>query len=114
MNTLQREDNQVKHRRKSSHHQGEISDAKDPLLVFEGQPTREIEQHPNPPHYFISGNLLGHLAGPVSISSELKCRVRPLLARLDPAESEVHRHIDSVKPLVIYQPQELPYLLHSI
>ena len=102
MNTLQSEDNQEKHRRKASHRRGEISNAEGSLLVSDGHSTHEIE-HPDPPHDSISGNFLGHLMGPISISPVIKHRVRPLLARLDPMEREVCRHNDSVKPSAIYQ-----------
>ena len=74
----------------------------------------EVKQHPNSPYDFILVNWLGHLMGPISISPELKCRVRPLLARMDPVEREVRCHNNSIKPSAIYQPQELPYLLHSV
>lgn len=104
MNTLQSEDNQANHHRKASHHRGEISKAKGLLLVSDGQPTHEIEQHLDPSHDFISSNFFEHLAGPISISLELKCQVRPLLTRLDSTKHEVHRHNDSVKPSAIYQP----------
>ena len=114
MNTLQGEDNQAKHRRKGSRHRGEISDAGGPLLVSDGQPTHEIEQHPNPPHDFFSADCRRYLVGPISMSLKLKHRVRPLLVRLDPTEREVRRRSDSIKPSVIYQPLKLPYLLHSI
>lgn len=52
---------------------------------------------------FVPINLLRHLMGPVSISPELKFRVRPLFTALDLSEGEVRRHNDSIEPLVVYQ-----------
>ena len=54
---------------------------------------------------FVPVNLLWHLAGPISIYSELKSRVYPLFVGLDPAEGEVRHHNGSIEPLAVYQTQ---------
>ena len=64
---------------------------------------REVEQHHDPVLDLIVVNLLRHLAGPVSITLELKSRVRPLLIGLNPSEGEVHRNNNSIKPHLVYQ-----------
>ena len=73
-------------------------------MVPDGQLTYEIKEHQDPALDLVPVNLLGHLSGPIGVSSELKTGVRPLVAGLNPLECEVCRHNDFVKPSMIYQP----------
>ena len=68
MNTTRNKNDQL-NITKDSYHWREVPDAKGPLLIPDRQPTYEVKEHQDPTLGLISINLLGHLPGPIGVSS---------------------------------------------